>query len=377
MNIARYYQPLDPHLEAGKVLVIYGPRQVGKTSLIKQYLQTTTKKYLLETGDDLTMQSLFARQDRDELLSYARGYELIIIDEAQKIPYIGVGLKMLVDHRPDIMIIATGSSSFELAGQIGEPLVGRKKTLTLFPIAQIELAKISNDYELKKDLEMYLIYGEYPEIITATTPEAKRAKLEEIAYSYLLKDILEVDRIKNSKALMDLLKLVAFQVGNEVSLHELGRQLGMNYKTVGRYLDVLEKSFILFRVGGFSRNLRNEITKMNKYYFYDVGIRNALIANFNSLDFRNDKGALWENFMFMERLKKRTYQNIYGNTYFWRTWNQQEIDMVEERDGTLYGYEYKWSHHKENAKAPKAWIDAYPGTSFEVITPGNYLSFVI
>lgn len=377
MKISRYYHPLESYLELGKVLVIYGPRQVGKTSLVQEYLATTSERYLFDTGDDLRIQNIFAPQDRDTILAYVKNYKLVVIDEAQKIPNIGIGLKMMVDARPDITLIVTGSSSFELAGQVGEPLIGRKNTITLFPIAQTELSKIYNDYELKKDLENYMIYGSYPEIITATTVEKKREKLEEIAYSYLLKDILEIDRIKNSKSLIDLLRLIAFQIGNEVSLHELGRQLGMNYKTIGRYLDLLEKSFILYRVGGFSRNLRNEITKMSKYYFYDIGIRNALISNFNTFDTRNDTGALWENFIFMERLKKRNYQKIYANIYFWRTWNQQEIDMIEDRDGKLHAYECKWNQDDIKMNTRSTWKKAYPEASLEVINAKNYLTFVV
>lgn len=374
MKIKRFYSELGKHLETGKVLVIFGPRQVGKTTLVQDFLNETLLKFKLETGDNIKIQTLFASQDLEKILAYARPYELIVIDEAQKIPNVGVALKMIVDHRPDIQVIVTGSSSFDLAGQIGEPLTGRKKTLTLFPLSQLELKEKYGVYELEQQLESYLIYGSYPEIITATTEDEKRIKIEEIAHSYLLKDILVLERVKSSKILLDLLRLIAFQIGKEVSLSELGTQLGIDRKTVARYLDIFEKSFILFSVRGFSRNLRKEVSKSSRYYFYDLGVRNALIANFNAINLRNDIGELWENFVFMERLKKRSYKNIFANVYFWRTWDKKEIDIVEEREGKLFGYECKWS--KLKAKAPKDWVESYPEASFEVISKENYLDLL-
>ena len=374
MKIKRFYSELGKHLETGKVLVIFGPRQVGKTTLVQDFLNETLLKFKLETGDNIKIQTLFASQDLEKILAYARPYELIVIDEAQKIPNVGVALKMIVDHRPDIQVIVTGSSSFDLAGQIGEPLTGRKKTLTLFPLSQLELKEKYGVYELEQQLESYLIYGSYPEIITATTEDEKRIKIEEIAHSYLLKDILVLERVKSSKILLDLLRLIAFQIGKEVSLSELGTQLGIDRKTVARYLDIFEKSFILFSVRGFSRNLRKEVSKSSRYYFYDLGVRNALIANFNAINLRNDIGELWENFVFMERLKKRSYKNIFANVYFWRTWDKKEIDIVEEREGKLFGYECKWS--KLKAKAPKDWVESYPEASFEVISKENDLDLL-
>lgn len=354
--------------------MIFGPRQVGKTTLIQDFLSQTTLKFKLETGDDIRIQNLFASQELDRILSYARPYELLVIDEAQKIPHVGIALKMIVDHLPHIQIIVTGSSSFDLAGQIGEPLTGRKKTLTLFPLSQLELKEKYGSYELEEQLHNYLIYGAYPEIITASTIEEKRNKIEEITHSYLLKDILELERVKSSKILLDLLRLIAFQIGKEVSLSELGTQLAIDRKTVARYLDIFEKSFILFNVRGFSRNLRKEVSKSSRYYFYDLGVRNALIANFNAIELRNDVGELWENFVFIERLKKRSYKNIFANVYFWRTWDQKEIDIVEEREGKLFGYECKWSPSK--TKAPKDWVKNYPEASFEIIGRKDYLDFV-
>ena len=287
-----------------------------------------------------------------------------------------MGLKIIVDQLPGVRVIVTGSSSFELAGQIGEPLTGRKRTLTLYPLSQSELLSIHNRFELKERLEDFLIYGTYPEVVLSSTQKEKIEVIAEITNSYLVKDILAFDRVKNSKILLDLLKLLAFQVGSEVSLTEIGTQLGVDYKTIQRYLDLLEKAFVIIRLGGFSRNLRNEVTNKAKYYFMDNGIRNALIAQFNSVDRRNDIGQLWENFIFIERLKHRTYRSMYANLYFWRTYDQQEIDMVEERDGNLHGYEAKWSAGR-TIHAPRNWSSGYPEAKYEVITPENYQKFVM
>lgn len=376
MKINRFYRDLGKYIKPNKVLVIFGPRQVGKTTLLRDFLKTTDLKYKLDSGDDTKIQNILGSSDFDRIKEYARGYELIAIDEAQKIKNIGQGLKILVDEVPDIKIIVTGSSSFELAGQIGEPLTGRKTTITLFPISQKELKETHNIFDLKEKIEEWLVYGGYPDVITATTSEEKKRILEEILNSYLLKDILELERVKSSKILLDLLRLLAFQVGNEVSLTELAEKVGIDYKTVARYLDLFEKSFIIYNLRGFSRNLRIEITKKSKYFFYDNGIRNAIISNFNGLDVRDDIGKLWENFLFVERSKKRAYDGIYANVYFWRTWDMQEIDYIEERDGKIFGFEFKWKENK-NIKAPKDWKKAYDTASFEMISRDNYIDFIV
>jgi hypothetical protein len=286
-----------------------------------------------------------------------------------------MALKIIVDQVPGIRVIATGSSSFELAGQIGEPLTGRKRTLTLYPIAQSELLGIHNRFELRERLEEYLVFGAYPEVIGAPTRAAKIETITEIAESYLLKDLLAFDRVRSSRNLLSLLQLLAFQVGSEVALNELATQLGMDAKTVQRYLDLLEKAFVIVRLGGFSRNLREEVTRKSKYYFLDNGIRNAVIRQFNGLDQRQDVGQLWESFLFAERLKHREYARIPANPYFWRTYNQQEIDLVEEREGNLFGYEFKWSPRKP-VVAPAAFRAAYPRAEFAAITRENYVTFV-
>lgn len=375
MLIPRFYQNLDKYLKPNEALIIFGPRQAGKTTLLNGFLSKTRLKYKLDSGDNIRTQQILGSQDFKQILDYAGNYELLALDEAQKIPNIGMGLKILVDQVPGIRIIATGSSSFELAGQVGEPLTGRKRTITLFPLSQSELADIYNRHELKENLPEWLILGSYPAVVTAKLKNDKIAVLEEIANSYLLKDVLELERVKGSKVLLDLLRLIAFQIGSEVSYSELGVQLGINSKTVTRYLDILEKAFVIFNLRGFSRNLRKEITKKSKYYFYDNGIRNAVISNFNDLEMRDDIGKLWENFLVSERLKTQNYKSIYANNYFWRTWDQKEIDWLEEREGKLFAFEFKWKEDKK--KAPKEFLKNYPDSKFQIVNRDNYLDFLI
>ncbi|MBN1364677.1 MAG: ATP-binding protein [Syntrophaceae bacterium] len=376
MLLPRNYDNLTPFIKPNKVLVIYGSRQTGKTTLLNKFLSDNENflKYKLDSGDDINTQIVLGSGDMKKIVDYAKGYDLIAIDEAQRIKNIGLGLKIIVDQLPNIKVVVTGSSSFELAGQVGEPLTGRKITLILFPLSQIELGKLYNDHDLKSRLEDYLIFGSYPETLTSSSLKDKKKVLEELVGSYLLKDILELEKVKSSKLLLDLLRLLAFQIGAEVSLSELGKQLGIDTKTVARYLDLFEKSFVIFNLRGFSRNRRKEITSKSKYYFFDNGIRNAIIANFNPLDIRDDIGKLWENFLVVERLKKQSYDEIYSNNYFWRTWDQKEIDWVEERDGRLIGYEFKWK--RKSRKSSKAWLESYPEASLEIIDNENYLEFV-
>ena len=375
MRIPRYYDNLENYLTLNKALLIFGPRQVGKTTVLNDFLKNTNLKYKLENGDNIKVQDVLSSEDFDRIKEFVEGYELIAIDEAQKIKNIGTGLKIIVDQVPGIKVIATGSSSFELLGQTGEPLTGRKTTIKLFPVAQLELKKLYNNYELKDHLPEYLIFGGYPSVVAETSKNKKIELLNEIVESYLLKDILEFEKVKGSKTIFNLLKLLAFQIGSEVSLSELAQDLGTDHKTVGRYIDILEQSFIIYPLTGFSRNLRSEINKKNKYYFYDNGIRNAIISNFNDLSLRDDIGQLWENFLFMERLKKREYNHIYANAYFWRTWEKQEIDLIEEEGSKLHAYEFKWS--KDKVKVPSKWSETYKDSTFEVITKDNYLDFVL
>lgn len=374
--ITRYYDNLTPLLKENRALIIYGPRRVGKTTLLQNFLSNTPLKYRLDSGDNIRIQELLGSQDFPRILKYASGFELIVLDEAQLIPNVGMGIKILVDQVPGLKVIATGSSSFDLANQVGEPLTGRKITLTLYPVAQLELETQYNKYDLEQKLPEYLIFGSYPEVLTTQTEEEKIRILEELVDSYIFKDILALQQLKGSKVLLDLLKLLAFQVGNEVSLNELATNLSIDVKTVGRYLDLLEKAFIIMRLSAFSRNLRSEVVSTSKYFFFDNGIRNAVISQFNSLDLRNDTGSLWENFLIMERVKKRSYQNIHGYSYFWRTYGQKEIDLIEEREGKIFPYEFKWSS-KGKVLPPKEWAAAYPqAEKLLTVTPDNYLEFI-
>ena len=373
--LPRFYQNLNDYLKPNKALIIYGPRQSGKTTLLNEFLKNTGLKYKLDSGDNIKTQEILSSEDFEKITAYVSDYELIAIDEAQKVPKIGHGLKIIVDQIPNIKIIATGSSSFELSGQVGEPLTGRKKTLTLFPVSQIEFKKKYNIHELKEKMLSWLTFGSYPRVETAESKKEKTIILEEIANSYLFKDILELEKIKSPKFLIDLLRLLAFQIGSEVSLSELAAKLGIDYKTVGRYLDLLAKTFVIFNIRGFSRNLRKEITKKSKYYFYDLGIRNAVINNFNELNLRDDEGKLWENFLASERIKTQSYKEIFSNNYFWRTWDQEEIDWIEEREGKIFAFEFKFSLNKKT-KNIKSFLKNYPNAEIKTITPENYLEFL-
>ena len=361
-------------LKARKVLVIYGARRTGKTTLLEQFVKTIDKPYLFVNGEDIVIQDVLSSLSIEKLKDFIGEKRILIIDEAQTIPMIGKNLKLLVDHIPKIKILATGSSSFELAQNVGEPLTGRKYVLTLFPLSQMEISATENFYETQSNLENRLIYGSYPEMIVMRDNAMRQMYLRELVGSYLFKDILQFEGIRRADKLSKLLQLLAYQIGKEVSHTELGKQLGMGKNTVERYLDLLEKVFVIFKLQGFSRNLRKEISKMHRYYFVDLGIRNALINNFNALNLRNDIGQLWENYLIIERIKKQEYQQIFSNNYFWRTYDKQEIDFVEERDGELMGYEMKWQ--KGKSKIPKTWLESYSNASFEVISKSDYLEFI-
>lgn len=362
-------------LAPNKAVIIYGPRRCGKTTLLNKFIEKTKESYLLVSGEDITVQNYLSSQSIEKLKSFVGENNFLAIDEAQKIKNIGLNLKLIIDHIKGIKIIATGSSSFELAGQIGEPLTGRKYTLKLFPLAQMEISQIEKRHETEANLETRLIYGSYPEAVTATSDRDREKYLKEIVSSYLYKDILEMDGLRYSEKIVRLLQLLAFQIGQEVSYAELGSQLSMSKNTAERYLDLLEKVFAVYKITGFSRNLRKEISKNPRYYFYDNGIRNTLINNFNPLSLRNDIGMLWENYVISERIKKQAYLEISSNNYFWRTYDKKEIDFVEERGGKLYGYEIKWG--KDKVKPPKEWLSTYKNAQYGLINRENYLEFII
>ena len=376
MKIERYLSPiLSQHLAAGKINLIFGTRRVGKTYLLKDFVKQSPYKSLWLEGEDLPTQRLLGERSIEVYKNFIGDVGLLVIDEAQEIPDIGKILKLLIDSQPDLRIIVTGSSAFDLANISGEPLTGRAFFHHLYPIAQLELAEQRNILQLHQQLPERLVYGSYPELFSLETSVQKERYLRELLNTYLLKDILSFEGIRNASKIKDLLRLVAFQVGKEVSLGELGRQLQLNKATVEKYLDLCTKVFLLVRVGGFSRNLRKEVTKMSRWYFLDNGIRNALAGDFRPLSVRTDAGELWETFLISERLKLHQAQQRWVETYFWRTYDQQEIDWVEVENQELRAYEMKWDIASRN-KAPKAFADAYPDASFELIHPQNFLSFV-
>jgi uncharacterized protein len=359
--------------ESNKISVIYGPRQVGKTTLSEDVIAELNFKTLKINADQEKYIDVLSSRDVDKMRTLVAGYDLLFIDEAQRVPDIGINLKILHDELPSLKIIATGSSSFELANKIHEPLTGRIWTYRLFPLSFHELSAYHNDFELNNFLENALVYGSYPEVWLSENIKSKERQLYEISHSYLYKDMLDLQDVRQSAKIKDLLKLLAFQVGSEVSLSELAGKLGVSRETVGRYIDLLEKVFVIFRLSGFNRNLRKEISKMDKIFFYDLGIRNALIDNFKQLDDRADIGALWENFLIAERMKFLSYENINAGRYFWRTHTGAELDYVEERSAKLYGYELKYGSKRK--KAPQAWTENYAG-DFQLINRNNFLGFI-
>ena len=368
-------QVLD-YLRPGKVVVILGPRRVGKTFLIRQILAETDEPHVLLNGENVATRELFARRSTVALSKMLRGTKFLVIDEAQKIPDIGNALKLMIDTIEGLKILITGSSAFDVENYTGEPLTGRKMTFKMFSIAEQELVPMLDPIEQVDQLHNSLIFGNYPELLQLTTERARFLYLRELLNSYLLKDILTFESIKNSDKIIDLLRLVAFQVGSEVRLSELANALRISRNTVEKYLDLLTKVFIITRVGGFSRNLRKEVTKSSRYYFLDNGIRNILIGNLDGVHLRNDMGILWENYMVSERIKYQQYNYMLVYNYFWRTYDQQEIDWVEDRSGRLHGYEFKWNPRKQ-PKPPAAWRKAYPDASFEVINPTNYTEWLL
>ncbi len=362
--------------ETNKGLVIYGPRQVGKTTLVNDLLSEFQLKTLVLNGDQRgKWWELLTSRELSKLSLLISGYEVVFIDEAQRIPEIGLSLKILLDNFPKLKIIVTGSSSLDLASKISEPLTGRIYSYKLFPISQGELRVINTPYEMETQIEERLIYGSYPETFSLEGEMAKHEYLQNLVDTYLYKDLLEFGNIRNSSKIRDLLKLLAFQIGSQVSLSELGNSLELNKATVGRYLDLLEKSFIIFRLSGFSRNLRKEVTKMDKIYFYDTGVRNAIIGNLNSLNNRDDAGKLWENFLICERMKKLQYEQKIFSLYFWRLSSGAEMDLIEEIEGKLHGFEFKYG--KKTVKLPKSWITGYPSATATLINQTNWQEFLI
>ena len=370
---------IKPHilrnLQPNRVVILLGPRRVGKTVLIRQILDALDAPYLLLNGEDVATRRLLAERSVPNYRQLLGSKRLLFIDEAQKIPEVGKMLKLIVDEIPGIRVLATGSSAFDLNKYTGEPLTGRKKTFHLYTLAEQELDQAETLLSKMANLRHRLVYGNYPELLHIPDLIDKTDYLRDLTNSYLLRDILEFENIKNSDKIFDLLRLIAFQIGSELSYTEIGRQLSMSKNTVEKYLDLLSKVYIIHSVGAFSRNLRKEISKGKRWYFYDNGLRNILIGNMNAVELRDDIGKLWENYIISERIKHQEYQRMLVYNFFWRTYDQQEIDWVEEREGKLFGYEFKWNP-KRQAREPRAWKKNYGNAEFHVIHSENYHEWV-
>ncbi|MFW5773929.1 MAG: ATP-binding protein [Tangfeifania sp.] len=361
--------------QSDKIIILYGARQVGKTTLIETILKKRFGKILEINADQIKYREILSSTDLNQIKRLVSGYDLLFIDEAQQVPDIGLNLKIIKDNIPKLKIIATGSSSFELANKISEPLTGRKWTFKLFPISLLELSDFKNPFELDSELSDFLTFGMYPEVFSYENRLDKMDYLKEIVESFLYKDLLILSQIKNSGKIYELLQLLAYQIGSPVSYSELGRKLGLSTDTVISYIDLLEKVFVIYRLPGFSRILRKEITKNKKVYFYDTGIRNAVIEDFSLPEKRPDIGALWENFVISERIKRNNYKRTHAKSYFWRTYTGAELDYIEESSGKLSGYEIKWK--KKKSKPPKSWMETYKNADFEIINSENHQDFLI
>jgi predicted AAA+ superfamily ATPase len=375
MIINRYIEDkLISNLKPNKVLVLTGPRRIGKTELLKKISAKVSEKIFFLNGDDIETHNLLAHRSTENYKRILGGISLLIIDEAQEITDIGKKLKLMVDTIDNLKIIISGSSAFEINNQVGEPLVGRMSVFKLYPIAQMEFQPYENQLETRANLEHRLIYGSFPELIHLNSNVEKEKYLKDIVYSYLLKDILAFEGIKKRDKILSLLQLIAYRSGSEISLEGLGNELQISKNTVEKYMDLFSKVFILYPVSGFSRNADNEITKKKKWYFVDNGIRNALINQFNPLSLRDDVGKLWESYLNIERIKKLDYNGNSVSDYFWRTTTKQEIDRIEERNGQIEAFEYKWRTQKSSV--PSQFAKNYPEAKYTVVTQDNYLDYI-
>jgi predicted AAA+ superfamily ATPase len=366
-------EQMTQRMGKGKAILLVGPRQVGKSTLLKSIQKEQNQDTLLLNCDEPDIRHMLENVTTDQIKALIGKNKLVMIDEAQKVEHIGLTLKLIVDGLSDVQVIATGSSAFELRNKTNEPLTGRKFEFNLFPFSIAEMVNHHGKLTENRMLERRLIYGLYPEVVNELGNEPEN--LLELINSYLYKDILAFQNIRKPDLLDKLLTGLALQMGQEVSYNELGQLIGVDKATIEKYIELLEKCFVVFRLSSFNRNLRNELKKSRKIYFYDNGVRNAILNNFSPLALRQDVGALWENFMVSERIKQNSYNRDYRKNYFWRTQTQQEIDLLEEKDGILYAFEFKWNESKKS-KLPQTFADAYPEHRFEVITPANYLDFL-
>ncbi len=364
---------LQSKLNKKKAIIVIGARQVGKTTLLKQLPGFSKKKILWLNGDEADTRVLFQSASVTQLKKLIGKNEIVIVDEAQRIKKIGVGLKLITDGIPEVQLLVTGSSSLELNNTIHEPLTGRKWEYQLYPLSFAEMVDHHGLLEEKRLISHRLLYGYFPDVINH--PGEEREILTQLTDSFLYKDVLSLDSLKKPIALQNLLRALAFQVGSQVSYNELSQVCGMDVKTVEKYIGLLEQTYVLFRMSSYHRNLRGELSKSKKIYFYDTGVRNALINNFNTPEFRQDIGGLWENFLVVERMKHLAYSGRRVNSWFWRTVGQQEIDLIEEENGAMRAFEFKWNS-KAKVKLTPTFANAYPESSFEVIHPGNMEEFV-
>ena len=373
--INRVLQPtIEQKMFQGKAIILVGPRQTGKTTLLNMVAEKQSQPVLFWNCDEPETRNFLSNTNTSELKLAIGNHKIIIIDEAQNVDNIGLTLKLIIDNFKGVQILATGSSSFDLRNRLNEPLTGRKLEYQLFPISSSEIIASKGLLEEKRILESRLIYGSYPDIITQ--PKNAKELLLNLAGSYLYKDILSLEDVRKPVILDKLLVALALQIGNEVSYNELAKTIQADSKTVEKYIDLLEKCYVVFRLHAFSRNLRNELKKSRKIYFYDTGIRNAILQNFAAVGLRQDIGALWENFFIAERIKRNHYNQHYARIYFWRTIQQQEIDFIEESDGQITVFEIKWNENKK-VKFPASFISTYPIKDTFVVTPNNYLDYLL
>lgn len=368
---------LDSKIGKGKVLLLIGPRQVGKTTLLKNILTSISseKKVQFWNCDESDVRQFLSEANSAKLKSFVGNSDFIVIDEAQRVKDIGLTIKLLHDSFPNVQLAVTGSSSLDLSNSINEPLTGRKFEYNLFPFSTNELVNHTSMLEEMRLLKNRLVYGFYPDVVN--NPGEEKEILTNIVNSYLYKDVFEFQDIRKSSVIEKLVQALALQVGSEVSFNELGNLLGIDTVTVQRYVDLLEKAYVIFHIRSFSRNVRNELKKSIKTYFYDNGVRNSVISNFSPVELRSDIGALWENFLISERIKNNAYHNKHAKYYFWRTTQKQEIDFIEEVDQNLFAYEFKYNPKKVNSKCPVTFSNNYPNVPFEVITSENYMDFVV
>lgn len=368
-------QKIEKMIGTEKAIIIMGPRQVGKSTLLHEMFGTS-KEVLWLNGDDSDVQDLFANVTSTRLKAIIGKKKYVVIDEAQRIADVGLKLKLITDQVKDAQLIATGSSSFELASKLNEPLTGRKREYKMYPLSFGEMVEHTSLLEEKRMIPHRMVFGYYPEVVTH--PGDEKLILKELAGSYLYKDILSLDSISKPDKLVKLLQALALQIGSQVSYTEIGQLVGLDTKTVDRYIDILEKNYVVFRLGSFARNLRNELKASRKIYFYDNGIRNAVLANFSILESRTheEAGALWENFVLSERMKRNAYSDSFCNYWFWRTQQQKEIDYLEEEDGRISSFEFKWNPAAKY-KYPSQFMDAYPNSLFKVVTPANVEEFLL